>query len=80
MKTIQNILADAAEVFIDIRIGIAEHREALRSQKGISLRILLLSFRLIVLGAVQLDHQLLFRDIEIDDLAPDDLLTVDRDG
>ena len=80
MKMVQDVFADAAEVFIDIRIGIAEHREALGSQKGISLDILLLSFRLIVLGTVQLDHQLLFRDIEIDDVAADDLLTVDRDG
>ena len=74
----QDIFANAPEVFVNIGIGIPQDREALLSQKLIPDAISLLSGKIVMLGAVQLDYQLFLGNVEIHDIGRNDLLAVDH--
>ena len=73
-----DIFADTPEVLVDIGIGIPQDREALLSQKLIPDAISLLSGKIVMLGAVQLDYQLFLGNVEIHDIGRNDLLAVDH--
>ena len=74
----QDIIADAPEVFVNIGIGIPQDCKALFAQKLIPDAISLLSGKIVMLGAVQLDYQLFLGNVEIHDIGRNDLLAVDH--
>ena len=77
---IQDIGTDTCEILVDVGIGIPENCQALFTQILIPCGIGLFTGAVVMLGAVQLDNQLLLSDVEINDVSANDLLAMYRDG
>ena len=77
---IPNICTDSREIFVHIGIGISENCQSLLTQILIPGGIRLLAREVIVLRTIKLDNQLLFSDIEINNISTDDFLAMDGEG
>lgn len=77
LKMGQDIGANALEIAVHIGIGISENCQSLLTQILIPGGISLLAGEVIVLRTVKLDNQLLFSDIEINNISTYDFLAMD---
>ena len=76
----KNIGADTFEIVVNVGVCISQNGQSLFPEVSISEGIGLLSGNVKVLGAVQLNDQLLLGNVEIHNVRTDDLLAMDCDG
>ena len=77
---IQYILTHSVKVFVYIKVRISQYCHTERRQFVISLPVLFCVLFLIVLRSVQLNHKIKGRDVKINNVVIDNLLSIYIDG